>query len=144
MIKEMDEKNISAAAELERLRVGGRVRDDGLDDARRYLESYRHGARMLRADRYAREYFPDRCEERDPEEAAADELDASLIRARLCEVRGFISSLECGEDGRALLYYHYIRGIPVAECAEMLHISRAGAFRLRRAALVEVARRLEK
>ncbi len=140
----MDEKTNCAEKSEGRLRVGGRARDDGLDDARRYLESYRHGARMLRADRYAREYFSDLIEERDPQEKAADELDASLIRARLCEVRGFISALECGEDGRALLYYHYIRGIPVAECAEMLHMSRAGAFRLRRAALFEVAEKLVK
>lgn len=139
----MDEKNIGSEMPNAGMRVGRCVRGDGLDDARRYLESYRHGARMLRADRYAREYFSDLAEERDAAEAAADELDASLIRARLFEVRGFISVLECGEDGRALLYYHYIRGIPVAECAEMLHMSRAGAFRLRRAALVEVAKKLE-
>ena len=97
---------------------------DGLEAAREYLESYRHGCRMLRADKYARDFF------------------ISLIRARLCSVRSFISSLGCGETGRMLLYYHYIRGIPVAECAEMLDISRAGAFRLRRRALAVAARAL--
>lgn len=116
---------------------------DGLDEARRYLESYRHGCRMLRADKYAREYFEDGFD-RDAEEARSDALDTSLVRARLCAVRGFISSLACGESGRMLLYYHYIRGIPVAVCAEMLEISRASAFRLRRRALTAAAKALEK
>ncbi len=115
---------------------------DGLDAAREYLESYRHGCRMLRADRYALDYFGGDVW-RDPDERRADELDLSLVRARLCSVRSFISTLPCGESGRMLLYYHYIRGIPVAECAEMLDISRAGAFRLRRRALIAAARALE-
>lgn len=115
---------------------------DGLEAARLYLESYRHGCRMLRADRYAREYFDDGFD-RDDEEKREDELDMSLVRARLCAVRSFVSSLPCGETGRMLLYYHYIRGIPVAECAEMLDLSRAGAFRLRQRALAAAARALE-
>lgn len=81
---------------------------DGLEAARLYLESYRHGCRMLRADRYAREYFDDGFD-RDDEEKREDELDLSLVRARLCAVRSFVSSLPCGETGRMLLYYHYIR-----------------------------------
>lgn len=115
---------------------------DDLDAAREYLESYRHGCRMLRADKYARDFFHNGVE-RDDDELRTDEADISLIRARLCSVRSFISSLGCGETGRMLLYYHYIRGIPVAECAEMLDISRAGAFRLRRRALTVAARALK-
>ncbi len=114
---------------------------DGLEAAREYLESYRHGCRMLRADKYARDFFGGGAE-RDADELRSDDADISLIRARLCSVRSFISSLGCGETGRMLLYYHYIRGIPVAECAEMLDISRAGAFRLRRRALAVAARAL--
>lgn len=129
-----------------------RKKEEGLRDgresermcaAREYLESYRHGCRMLRADRYAREYFDDGFD-RDDTEQHADELDISLVRARLCAIRGFISSLTCGESGRTLLYYHYIRGIPVAAVAEMMGISRASAFRLRRRALLAAAEALEK
>ena len=136
----MKEDEIASPDVKNGCRVGS---GDGLDAAREYLESYRHGCRMLRADKYAREYFDDGFD-RDAQEKISDELDLSLIRARLCAVRGFISSLPCGESGRMLLYYHYIRGIPVAECAEMLEMSRASAFRLRRRALAAAARALEK
>lgn len=136
----MKEDEIASLDVKNGCRVGS---GDGLDAAREYLESYRHGCRMLRADKYAREYFDDGFD-RDAQEKRSDELDLSLIRARLCAVRGFISSLPCGESGRMLLYYHYIRGIPVAECAEMLEMSRASAFRLRRRALAAAARALEK
>lgn len=136
----MKEDEIASPDVKNGCRVGS---GDGLDAAREYLESYRHGCRMLRADKYAREYFDDGFD-RDAQEKRSDELDLSLIRARLCAVRGFISSLPCGESGRMLLYYHYIRGIPVAECAEMLEMSRASAFRLRHRALAAAARALEK
>ena len=136
----MKEDEIASPDVKNGCRVGS---GDGLDAAREYLESYRHGCRMLRADKYAREYFDDGFD-RDAQEKRSDELDLSLIRARLCAVRGFLSSLPCGESGRMLLYYHYIRGIPVAECAEMLEMSRASAFRLRRRALAAAARALEK
>ena len=107
----MKEDEIASPDVKNGCRVGS---GDGLDAAREYLESYRHGCRMLRADKYAREYFDDGFD-RDAQEKRSDELDLSLIRARLCAVRGFISSLPCGESGRMLLYYHYIRGIPVAK-----------------------------
>ena len=136
----MKDEEVISPTEKSGCRVGS---SDGLDAARKYLESYRHGCRMLRADKYAREYFDDGFD-RDAQEKRSDELDLSLIRARLCAVRSFISSLPCGESGRMLLYYHYIRGIPVAECAEMLEISRASAFRLRRRALAAAARVLDK
>ena len=52
----MKDEEVISPTEKSGCRVGS---SDGLDAARKYLESYRHGCRMLRADKYAREYFDD-------------------------------------------------------------------------------------
>jgi hypothetical protein len=70
------------------------------------------------------------------------DADESLIRARMFGVRQFVSGLRCDSNTRMLLYWHYIRGVSVARCAEMMDISRAGAFRLRKRALECAARSL--
>ena len=70
------------------------------------------------------------------------DADESLIRARMFGVRQFISGLRCDSNTRMLLYWHYIRGVSVTRCAEMMDISRAGAFRLRKRALEYAARSL--
>ena len=69
---------------------------------------------------------------------------ASIIRARMNGVRQFVSELKCDSNTRLLLYWHYIRGVSVTRCAEMMDISRAGAFRVRKRALETAARALRK
>ena len=68
-----------------------------------YLKSYRINGKLLRLERYEREYFKDNgcCDY----EALGE---APLARARMYEVRHFINSLEnC--DEKLFLYYHYVK-----------------------------------
>ncbi len=94
----------------------------------RFLKGYQMNRKLLRLDRYEREYFGYR---ETPEELSGE---SSLARARMIEVRHFIMELgNC--DEKLLLYYHYIRGESVERCAELLGISRASGFRLKKRAL---------
>ena len=100
----------------------------------RYLRGYETYRRFLALDRYEREFLG--YEER------LDEMtgDVSMARARMFEVRQFILSLK-NSDEKLLLYYHYVRGESVERCGELLGISRAGAYRLKRRALILAAKR---
>ncbi len=93
-----------------------------------YLKGFSLRRKMLRLDRYEREFFGYREE---PGEAPSEE---PRLRAEMFGVRHFIMSLEnC--DEKLLLYYHYIRGESVEKCAELLGLSRASGFRLKKKAL---------
>ena len=61
--------------------------------------------------------------------------EAPLARARMYEVRHFIMSL-CNCDKKLFLYYRYVKSETVEHCAEMLGISRASGFRMRKRALL--------
>lgn len=93
-----------------------------------YLKGYQSNRRLLRLDRYEREYLGYR---ETPDEITGD---GALARAKMYEIRHFIINLENG-DGKLLLYYHYVRGESVEKCAELLGISRASGFRLKKKAL---------
>ena len=81
-------------------------------------------------DRYEREYYG-RENPRDLESPG----EVPLARARMYEVRHFIMSMHnC--DEKLFLYYRYIKGETVERCAEMLGISRASGFRMRKRALL--------
>lgn len=108
-----------------------------IDEERRaemdnYLKTYGFQRKLLRLSRYERTYFGVTETEDDlPGETA-------LARARMFEVRHFIMSLPNGNE-KLLLYYHYIRGETVEKCAELLEISRAGGYRLKKRALTLAA-----
>jgi hypothetical protein len=129
------------------------VTAEELRGAEEYLSSYRHGARMLSCMRYGRLYMGERelpddpllsvCENEDGF-GSGDEVDESLIRARMFSVRQFVNSLCCDSNARTLLYWHYIRGVSVTKCADMLDMSRASAFRVRKRALESAARALRR
>ena len=146
----MDEKE--REDERESLRYSRDVSAEELRAAEEYLASYRHGARMLDCMRYGKEFMGSEVLPEDPllywSESYGDtfddipDADESLIRARMFGVRQFVSGLRCDSNTRMLLYWHYIRGVSVTRCAEMMDISRAGAFRLRRRALECAARSL--
>ena len=148
----MDEKK--REDERESLRFMSDVSAEELRAAEEYLSSYRHGARMLDCMRYGKQFMGSEVLPEDPllywSENYEDDFDSSpdadesLIRARMFGVRQFISGLRCDSNTRMLLYWHYIRGVSVARCAEMMDISRAGAFRLRKRALECAARSLRK
>lgn len=93
-----------------------------------YLKSYRLNRKLLRLERYEKEYFH-------PDEADFESLgEVPLARARMFDVRHFIMELEnC--DEKLLLYYHYIKGESVERCAELLGISRSSGFRMKKRAL---------
>ena len=146
----MDEKK--REDERESLRYMSDVSAEELRAAEEYLSSYRHGARMLDCMRYGKQFMGSEVLPEDPllywSENYSDrpdsvpDADEALIRARMFGVRQFISGLRCDSNTRMLLYWQYIRGVSVTRCAEMMDISRAGAFRLRKRALEYAARSL--
>lgn len=146
----MDEKEREDGRES--LRHSRDVSAEELRAAEEYLSSYRHGARMLECMRYGKNFMGSEVLPEDPLLAWSEnyednfdsipDADESLVRARMFGVRQFISGLRCDSNTRMLLYWHYIRGVSVTRCAEMMDISRAGAFRLRKRALECAARSL--
>ena len=95
-----------------------------------YLRGYGLDRKLLKMDRYEREYYGN-----------SNSLDLEspgevpLARARMYEVRHFIMSLNnC--DEKLFLYYRYVKGETVERCAELLGISRASGFRMRKRALL--------
>ena len=148
--EEKSEKNEERAS----LRYSGEVSADELREAEEYLSSYRHGVRMLDCMRYGRQFMGSEVLPEDPllywsetyEEKTSnlDGADETIIRARMYGVRQFISELKCDSNTRLLLYWHYIRGVSVTRCAEMMDMSRAGAFRVRKRALESAALALRK
>ena len=98
-----------------------------------YLKGYSFNKKLLRLDRYERDYFG-----RNAETDIEYYGEVPLARARMFEVRHFVMSLENSEE-KLLLYYHYIRGEPVERCAELLGVSRASAFRMKNRALILAA-----
>ena len=97
-----------------------------------YLKGYQLNRKLLRLDRYEREYF-------DPDDSDIEAFgEAPLARARMFEIRHFVMKME-NSDEKLLLYYHYIKGQPVERCAELLGVSRSTAFRLKGKALKKAA-----
>lgn len=93
-----------------------------------YLRGYQLNRRLLRLDRYEREFF--HTDEGDIEAFG----EAPLARARMYEIRHFVMGMEnC--DEKLMLYYHYIKGEPVERCGELLGVSRSTAFRMKARAL---------
>lgn len=109
---------------------------EALSRADEYLKGYGFNRRLLRLARYEKEYFG----ESELEEAEVGE--PPLARARMFAIRHFIMSLPNGDE-KLLLYYHYVRGESVERCSELLGIARSSGFRLKKRALLRVARALE-
>jgi len=97
-----------------------------------YLKGYGFNRRLLRLARYEKEYFGIS----DSEDAEVGE--PPLARARMFAIRHFIMGLPNGNE-KLFLYYHYVRGESVERCAELLGISRASGFRLKKRALAMAA-----
>ena len=93
-----------------------------------YLKGYWLNRSLLRLERYERECFGWQATEEDlPGEAP-------IARARMFEIRHFITSMTNSNE-KLMLYYHYIRGESIERCGELLNISRAGAYRLKKRAV---------
>ncbi len=66
-----------------------------------------------------------------------------VAAARMFEIRRFVLSLpSC--DEKVFLFYHYIHGETTERCAELMHIARRSAFRLKPRALEFAAPRLKR
>ena len=97
-----------------------------------FLKGYRLNQKLLRMERYEKEYFS-------PQERDIEFLgEIPLARARMYEIRHFVNELK-NSDEKLLLYYHYIKGEPVERCGELLGVSRSTAFRMKARALKKAA-----
>lgn len=132
-------------------RFSGGVTAEELENARNYLRSYRTGLCMLNCAEYERRYMSGSggntgfvCLSGDmgSDYSGFDgsDLDETLLRARMFGVRNFLESLRCDSQTKMVLFWHYIKGRSVSECAEMIDISRAGAYRKRKTGLEIAAR----
>ena len=123
--------------EKSELKISGKA-EISIKDAEDYLSGYGLNRKLLRMDRYEREYYSSQFAFGLDYESSGE---VPLARARMYEIRHFIMSLEnC--DEKLFLYYRYVKGETVERCAEMLGISRASGFRMRKRALQLVCERL--
>lgn len=113
-----------------------RIEDtEKIRQAEDYLRGYQLNRKLLRLDRYEKEYF--HTYEGDVEAFG----EAPLARARMFEIRHFVMNMEnC--DEKLMLYYHYIKGEPVERCGELLGVSRSTAFRMKARAIRMAAERM--
>ena len=95
-----------------------------------FLRQYRYGFKLLAANKYERDYFCDNI----PDDGFYCTDDTAYVKAKMFEVKRFVTSLP-PDDRKLMLYYYYIHGETVEKCAEMLGISRRSAFRLKKRAL---------
>ncbi|MBE6556109.1 MAG: hypothetical protein E7664_00010 [Ruminococcaceae bacterium] len=104
------------------------TKDPLAQTAENYLKGYMLNRKLVRLERYEKEYFS-------PDDSDLEAFgEAPLARARMYEIRHFVMSL-ANSDEKLFLYYHYIKGESVERCGELLHLSRASAFRLKSRAL---------
>ena len=66
-----------------------------------------------------------------------------LARAKMFDVRHIIMDMPNGDE-KLLLYFHYIKGESVERCGELLGVSRASAFRLKKRAVELFVRQKDK
>lgn len=96
-----------------------------------FLKSYSVNKRIIKLNKYEKEYFSADLFEDCGEIPIFDE---TILRAKMFEVKRFVLSLgNCNE--KLILYYHYIREEPVEKCSELIGISRRSGFRLKNRAL---------
>ena len=97
-----------------------------------YLKGYQFYQKLLRLDRYEKQYF------HTSEWEAESPGELPLARAKMFEIRHAIMAIPNCEE-KLLLYYHFIKDEPVERCAELLGVSRSSAFRMKKRALVMAA-----
>jgi len=94
-----------------------------------FLKGYRLNRKFLELERYEKE-FPGVMDD-----GNTDISEVAFARPKMYEVRHFVMGLKNSEE-KLLLYYHYIKGISVERCSELLGMSRSSGYRLKKRALV--------
>ena len=72
-----------------------------------------------------------------------DAEDEALVKAKMFEIKMFVTSLP-PDERKLFLYYYYIKGETVERCGELLGISRRTAYRLKVRALDHAAAKYKK
>ncbi len=105
-------------------------RESLIRSAEEFLRQYRYGFKLLAMNKYERDYLgPEDC--RDGLRCTDEE---AYIKAKMFEVKRFVTSLS-SDDRKLFLYYYYIHGETIEKCGELLGVSRRTAYRLKRRAL---------
>ena len=94
-----------------------------------FLNGYLNFKKLLRLERYEKEYFGAKDDE---ESKLFSELP--LARARMFEVRHFILGLP-NSDEKLFLYYYYVKGESMSRCAELLGCAERSVYRIKGRAL---------
>ena len=106
------------------------VSEEEIRTTEEYLKGYLTCEAFLRMNEYEACFF---------EQAVGAErragVEVSMARMKQFEIRHFILGMGNSRE-KLLLYYHYIRGDSVEQCAELMEISRSSGFRLKRRALI--------
>ncbi|MBO5938824.1 MAG: hypothetical protein J6Q82_04920 [Clostridia bacterium] len=93
-----------------------------------YLRGYDFHRKLIDMDEYERSYFYE------VKKGVQGEMEIPLARMKLFEIRHFVMGMENSNE-KLLLYYHYVKGDSIEQCAELIGISRATAFRMKKRAL---------
>ena len=95
------------------------------DRMKNYLASYKNCKRVC-------EQYAEERKHGTVMKAEEDVRDAffSECRARCNAIEAFILSVNCGNDERRLLWFHYVEGMSIETAAEKLYVSRSTAFRI--------------
>ena len=101
-----------------------------------YLYGYLNFKKLLRLERYEKEYLGGRESE---DTGMFSELP--FARAKMFEVRHFILGL-ANSDEKLFLYYYYIKGESMSRCAELLSCAERSVYRIKGRALEMAYRKL--
>ncbi|MBE6549677.1 MAG: hypothetical protein E7670_04530 [Ruminococcaceae bacterium] len=112
-----------------------KVLSEDIKKVEEYLKGYSLNRKLVELEKYEKEYFGG--DEAEWEQELPAELP--LARVRMFEIRHFVMGLENCEE-KLLLYYHYIKGESMENCAELLGVSRSTAYRIKDRALSLAAR----
>lgn len=102
-----------------------------------YLSNYRYGARLLKMNKYEKEFYDSNYSK------ALNAEDEALVKAKMFEIKMFVTSLP-PDDRKLFLYYYYIKGKTVERCCELLGVSRRTAYRIKNRALDYAAAKYKK
>ncbi len=113
-----------------------KVLSEDIKKVEEYLKGYSLNRKLVELEKYEKEYFGRNESEWEQQELPAD---LPLARVRMFEIRHFVMALPNCEE-KLLLYYRYIKGESIENCAELLGVSRSTVYRIKDRALNLAAR----